>query len=45
MIENYIVETQGFDVNYTSDKGNTDTIASVTIGVKEIDLLFDKAFN
>lgn len=45
MIEDYVVETQGFDVNYTSDRGNTDTIASVTIGVKEIDLLFDKAFN
>ena len=45
MIEDYVVETQGFDVNYTSDSGNTDTIASVTIGVKEMDLLLDKALN
>ncbi len=45
MIEDYVVETQGFDVNYTNDNGNTDTIASVTITVKEMELLFDKALN
>ncbi len=45
LIESYIVENQNFDINYLNERGNTDTIAGVTIAVNQIDSLFSKAFD
>jgi major membrane immunogen (membrane-anchored lipoprotein) len=44
MIEDYIIEAQNFEVNYTSEQGHTDTIASVTITVNQMEELFNLAF-
>lgn len=44
MIGAYVVQTQGFDVVYKNNEGYSDTIAGVTIHIKEMDELFKKAF-
>ncbi|MPW26899.1 hypothetical protein GC105_14025 [Alkalibaculum sp. M08DMB] len=39
----FLLETQGFTVNYIDDKGHTDTIAGVSIHVNEFEDLFNSA--
>ena len=40
----YLVENQGFDVNYVDEEGHTDSISGVSIHVNEFEELFNKAF-
>lgn len=44
-VDAFVVENQGFEVNYTDDKGHTDTIAGVSIHVNEYEELFKSATN
>lgn len=41
----FVIENQGFDINYTDDKGHTDTITGVSIHVNEYEDLFKSATN
>lgn len=41
MVGEYVVATQGFDVNYIDDKGHTDSIAGVSIHVNEMETVFN----
>lgn len=43
-VADYVVENQGFDVNYIDDEGHTDSISGVSIHVNEFEELFNKAF-
>lgn len=42
-IDAYVVENQGFDVDYTDDEGHTDSISGVSIHVNEYEELFKDA--
>ena len=42
-IDAFVVKNQGFEVEYTDDKGHTDTIAGVSIHVNEYEELFKSA--
>ena len=42
-IDAFVIENQGFEVNYTDDKGHTDTITGVSIHVNEFEELFKSA--
>lgn len=44
-VDAFVIENQGFEVNYTDDKGHTDAITGVSIHVNEYEELFKSATN